>query len=302
MTSPNRHFRLSPLILALPLLMAACTGASPSPSQPGPIDHPTDNTVIFRIEYQGGLMGPDFLFLNFPTFALLGDGRVIMQGAQIAIFPGPALPPILVRRLTEAGVQAILREVAETQQFGSSTRWHGADTALADGADAIFTLRAEGGEVVVSVYGLGQLAPDMLPPGMTAAEQAAHEALLTLTNRLMDPEAWLPGAAWATAQWEAYVPDAMRLLVRNADADEPDGSGIEPQLLPWPLAGGPADFGVEVFGGSRCGIVTGDESTSWYQALAGAKQNSRFTFGGHRYAVSVHFLLPDDLRECQAPA
>lgn len=302
MRSAARRPPLPAIALAIPLLLAACSAASPSPSQPGPIDHETDDTVILRLEYQGGLMGPDFFLPNFPVFVLLGDGRVIMQGAVPAIFPGPALPPILVRRVTEAGIQAILREVAATRQFESSIRWHGADTVVADGSDAIFTLRAAGREVVVAVYALGQTAPDMVPPGMTAAEQAAHIALLELTNRLSSLEGWLPGGAWASAQWVPHLPDAMRLMVRNADADVPDPSGIPSQELPWPVAGDPADFGVEVFGGNRCGIVTGDEATTWYEALSGANQLTRFTFEQHRYAVSVHFLLPDDPRTCEPPA
>ncbi|HLE58254.1 MAG TPA: hypothetical protein VJA85_01265 [Candidatus Limnocylindria bacterium] len=303
MRSPARHPRLAALALAIPLLLAACAAVSPSPSPtpPGPIDHPTDDTVIFRIEYQGGLMGPDFLFPNYPVFVLLGDGRVIMEGAQIESFPGPALPAIIVRQLTEAGVQAILREVAATAQFGASVRWHAADTMVADGSDAIFTLRAEGREIVVSVYALGQVSPDLVPPGMTATELAAHAALLQLVNRVTLLESWLPSGAWATAQWVPYVPDAMRLVARNADADPPDNGGLPPGELPWPVAGDPATFGSQLSDGRRCAVVTDDELDAWYAALASANQLTLFTFEEHRYQVAVWLLLPDDPRVCERP-
>lgn len=288
---------LLPAIVALSILLAACT-AGPGGSS-GPIDHPTGDELVLRIEYSGGLVGPAFLFTSFPPFTLSGDGRVIVEGAQIAIFPGPALPAVNVRRLTEAGIQAVLDEVARTALFGSNVEYRGAQNCVMDVGDTIFTLHADGREVKVVVYGLGTLDPAGGCPGVSAAEIAAHRTLQNLSDRLTNMEAWLPAGAWAEPTWRAYQPEALRLLVRNADADPPDGSGIGSGLLDWPDASDPATFGdADALGDQRCGVVTGQSAQDWYAALSGANQLTRFVRGGHRYQVSVRFLLPDEPLEC----
>ena len=224
---------------------------------------------------------------------------MIVQGAQIEIFPGPALPAVNVRRLTEAGIQAVLNEVAGTALFGTSAEFRGAQNCVMDASDTVFTLHAGGRDVTVAVYGLGTLDPGHECPGMSTTESAAHRALQTLGERLTSLEAWLPASAWAEAAWHAYQPDALRLLVRNADADPPDGSGIDNSLLDWPDSSDPATFGdSSPFGGQRCGVVSGEAAKDWYAALAGANQLTRFVKDGHRYQVTVRFGLPDEPLEC----
>lgn len=52
----------------------------------------------------------------------------------------------------------------------------------------------------------------------------------------------------------------------------------------------------------RCGVVSGQEATDWYQALTGANQLTRFVKDDHRYQVMVRFMLPDEPLECPALA
>jgi len=94
----------------------------------------------------------------------------------------------------------------------------------------------------------------------------------------------------------------MRLIVRNADADEPDGSGIPSSLVPWPAGSDPATFGEETDFGLRCGVVGGTDADEWYDLLGAANQLTRFTRDEYRYAVSIRFLLPDEPPECVPPA
>ena len=87
-----------------------------------------------------------------------------------------------------------------------------------------------------------------------------------------------------------YQPSALRLLVRNADADPPDGSGIGNALLDWPDSSDPATFGDPgPFSEQRCGVVSGQRAQDWYAALSGANQLTRFVKDDHRYQVTVRF-------------
>jgi hypothetical protein len=298
---PSAH-RFAPVPLALLLLLAACSGGS-GPSG-GQIAHPPGDQLVLRVEHRGGFMVAGAFFTSVPAFTLLGDGRVIVPGAQLAIFPGPALPSLQVRQLTEAGVQTVLNAVAASGQFAASAEWRGAQNFVADAADTVFTLNAEGRTVTVTIYGLGTFLPGEAPPNLPAAERPVHQALGQLLERLSSLDTWLRATAWAAQQtWQPYVPDALRLLVRDADADPPDDSGIANQELPWPTAADPATFGAPTaFGEFRCGVVTGDEADAWYQALSNANQLTRFVADDHRYEVTVRPLLPDEPAECPSEA
>ncbi len=286
---------LLPLMLAA-VLLAACAGAGAPGKQ---IEHPIDDAVILRISYSGGFVGPGFDLLNHPTFSLLGDGRVIVPGAQDLIFPGPALPAMNVRRLTESGIQAVLAELEATGLFAEDLDLRGAQNCVADASDVIFAMHADQRDVTVTVYGLGILDGGSSCSGVSADELAMHVTLNRLTGSLSDLDSWLPVGSWSD-EWQTFRPQAMRLVVRNADADEPDGSGIPSSLVPWPAGSDPATFGETTDFGLRCGVVAGTEADEWYDLLGAANQLTRFTRDDHRYAVSVRFLLPDEPPLCIA--
>jgi len=280
------------------LLLSGCAGGGSGPSSD--IAHPAGEALILRVTTEGGFVGPGVLFAQLPGLSVFGDGRVIEPGAVEDIFPGPALPPLLVRRLTEPGVQAVLREVAATGLFAESRSFDGARNVVADAGTTVFSLHADGRDATVSVYGLGTLDASNPPPGVGGAELAAHRALTQLSQRLGMLDSWLPATAWQDADWHPFAPAAFRLLVRNADADPPDQSGIANQLVPWPIAAEPSTFGQPAArpDGSRCGVVNGEDAAAWFGALSRANQLTRFTTGGHRYEVRPRPLLPDEARTC----
>jgi hypothetical protein len=290
---------LMPATVALSILLSACA-AGPG-SSTGQIAHPAGDDLVLRVEYGGGMI-QDFFLTGFPPFTMTGDGRVIVPGAQIELFPGPALPAVNVRKLTEEGIQAVLKEVARTGLFSSSVEFRGAQNFVADAGDTIFTLHAAGKDVTITVYGLGTLDPAGNYPGISEAEFAAHRMLSHLLEELSNLDPQLPASAWTDAAWHPYQPEALRLLVRNADADPPDENGIGNALLDWPVDSDPATFGDVTAGGDRrCGVVTGQEADNWYVALGEANQLTRFVKDGHRYEVTVRFQLPDEPLECPQP-
>jgi hypothetical protein len=300
--SPLRSALLCTGLVAA-VLLSACgrAGGSPGPSGDDLISHPPGDELVFRVEHAGGFVMANAHLTSIPTFSMTGDGRVIVQGAQIDLFPGPSLPAVNVRQLTEDGIQAVLEAVAASRQFGSSVEWRGAQNFVADASDTVFTLHADDHDVVVKVYGLGSFAFGEPPPNVPAAELAAHEALNTLVERLTTIDQWLPAASWADAAWRPYQPEALRLVVRNADADPPDDTGIGNSLVEWPVAGDPAAFGQPTsLAEYRCGVAAGDDAQAWYDALVTANQLTRWTGGDHRYEVTPRPLLPDEAEDCPA--
>ena len=278
------------IVILIAVALTACAGPGAST---GPADHPTGNDLILRVAYSGGFAGPAFDYLNFPPFSLIGDGRVIVPGAQDAIFPSPALPAVNERRLTEAGIQAVLKEVANTDLFAGSASYGGAHACVMDASDTIFTLHGFGREVTVKVYGLGTIDSTSGCPGFGSAELAVHRTLLQLLQRLVTLEQWPPASSWADAASHPYRPAALRLLVRAADADSSN------PVVDWPDTSDPASIGQPgPAEGQRCDVVSGQRADHWYTTLAAATQATRFVQGGHRYQVSVRLMLPDEPPEC----
>ena len=85
-----------------------------------------------------------------PTFALYGDGRVIVQGAQTLEFPGPALPALIERTMSEEGIQVVLEAVEETNLFTADLELRGAMDVVADATDTVFRANVNGDEVTVT--------------------------------------------------------------------------------------------------------------------------------------------------------
>jgi hypothetical protein len=164
------------------MLLAGCAAGGASPSVQ--ITHPAGDALVLRVTSQGGFLAPAAGFAELPGISVLGNGRVIVPGAVDTIYPGPALPPLLVRRLSEAGIQALLREVLGSGLFTRSRSFDGARSVVADAPTTLFSLHANGRDVSVSIYGLGTLDSANPPPGIGGEEVAAYRALTKPSERL----------------------------------------------------------------------------------------------------------------------
>ncbi|MFN2483593.1 MAG: hypothetical protein ABR509_01470 [Candidatus Limnocylindria bacterium] len=293
---------LWPLLPTLAVLLTSCAGAGGGSGGPDPsgeaIEHPSGEAIVVRVDVGGGFVPIEFTLAALPPFTLLGDGRVIIQGPQTAIYPGPALPNLQQRRLSESGIQAVLRLISDTGLFHANAEYTGASNFVADASTTAFTVSAGGRTVVVSIYGLGTLFEG--GPELPAGEKAAHERLQQLNDRLNALETWLPDDAWTDAEFTTYTPEALRLFVRNADADAPDPSGIEPEERDWPLDAPLADFGEQTqrIPDFRCGIVAGADAVELLEELANSNQLTRWRSGESVYALIARPLLPDEPATC----
>src|SRR5207249_8230596 len=143
-------------LVAATLLGAACASAG---AVRGSIDHPIGpDDLILRIDMVGGFIAPQAQLHRVPLLALYGDGRLIVPGPQIEIYPGPALPNLQVRTVSEAGIQAILAASRRAGLLGADRQYNG---GLPDLPTTTFTVVAGGARHVVSVQGLGAAGPSV---------------------------------------------------------------------------------------------------------------------------------------------
>ena len=294
--------RVLPCFLATLLFLTACAASGGTPGQEA-VEHPTGSDPILVVSHEGGMLPAHLQVMNLPSFVLLGDGRMIVQGVQTLEFPGPALPALIERTLTEGGIQAVLDAIEQTNLFTADLDLRGAQNQVADASDTVFTLNAGQDEVVVRVYGLGMLDPSLgAPPGVTSAELEAHQALNELNNALTTLETWLPADAWEAEGWLPYEPQALRLYVRDVTGEPIDGGDLPGQVREWPTDDDPAAFGEEQEGfgdGTRCGVVDGDTGASWFAELSAANQSTLWTADGeNRIRVQARPLLPHEASIC----
>lgn len=295
----SRLCRVLPVSLVAVILIAGCSQIGQPPGE-GPVVHPGGSAVVIRVDTSGGLVPYEALFTNLPDFTLLGDGRIIVEGPVAEVFPGPALPNVLVRRVTEEGIQSVIFRLLETGLFEESQSFSGASNVVADAPTTTFTLRADSREVVVDVYALGTLADmDPLPSGVTEDEVAAHEALFAIETAVHDFESWIPADDWAEAEWQPYVPTAFRLLASDITDEPPNPDDADPEPIPWPGTTPPDQFEEVAEGqGVRCAVVMGDEAAAWYDALSQTDQLARWAHDDRLYRVTPRPLLPDEVLDC----
>lgn len=297
---------------AMTLTLAACGGSgspggsggpggSASPGDDGGIAHPTGAAdLLLSITYEGGMLRPDMIFSQLPPLTIAGDGTVIVQGAQIDIFPGPALPAVQSRRLSEAGLQLVLQRIAATGFFAEDATFTEESLSM-DAPLTVFTLHADNREVIVKVGALGSYrTPEEMPPNMTERERQAHLTLSPLYDNLTQLDQLIPASAWEETDWHDYRAESLRLLVANVDGEPADPSGIPGGIVEWPIDGDAATFGdpYPILEGARCGIVDGSEAEAWYGVLAQANQLTRYSSGDHTYQVTPRPVLPGDPVEC----
>jgi hypothetical protein len=307
--------RILPGLFVVLIVLTACAASGGSSGEPpgstsppssggtGDIEHPTGSDPILVIDYQGGMLPVQMMVTNLPGLVILGDGRVIMQGAQTLEFPGPAVPALIERTLTEEGIQAVLAGIEDTNLFTTDLELNGVQAVVTDAPNTLFNFNAGGREVTVSIYGLGSVLPDMEPPpGMSSAEIEAHRVLGQLNDGLMTLDSWLPADAWEAEGWQPYEAEAFRLYVRDVTGEPVEGGDLPEQVREWPTDDDPAAFGEEeaTFGdGTRCGVVDGELAAIWLEELAAANQMTLWTDDGdRRFSVRARPVLPHDDPAC----
>src|SRR5512133_4134975 len=111
--------------------------------------------------------------------------------APRTIYPGQALPPLLGRTISEAGIQAIVGAAIDAGLDNDETLGDLGSVGVSDMPTTVFTLSANGETHRVEAYALG-MPGDERPEGMSQGTWAARQALSSFVERLGRLPAWLP--------------------------------------------------------------------------------------------------------------
>lgn len=271
------------VIAAAALILTAC-GRFAEPS--AGIERPTGaNDLILRVDVGGGFIPVEYTLRSFPMLSIFGDGRLITQGPQIEIYPGPALPNLLVRTVSDEGVDAILEAADDAGLLGPGRDYD--FPCIADAGTTTFTLNAGGATHVVSAYALFEGAGDC--PGVDAE---ARGKLVEFQTKLGDLASWLP--AGSLGEERPFVEDELRVFVRPYSASpEPE---LEQQVVEWPLPTPLDTFGEPYpdLENTRCGVVSGTDHDELRDAAQLANELTPWASNGARYQLIFRPLLPDE--------
>jgi hypothetical protein len=233
---------------------------------------------VLRLEAVGGFVTPQYLVGRVPQLSVYGDGRVISEGPLPAIDPGPALPNLLVRRISVDSVQrlvdlAVAAGVGQSRDYGRP--------AVADVGSTRVTVRTNSGDLVTEVYALG------FSEGLSATQRSNRAVVNTLLDRLSD----LPGTLGVDSigPEQQYQPTEIAAFTTTYDTRDPT-MATQPERA-W---AGPALPGTADRFGFSCLVATGAEATQVIAAAMAANQATPWTFEGKRWSITFRPLLPDE--------
>jgi hypothetical protein len=271
----------------LPLLAAAACGQGVS-ADGDALDavSAAPDALVLQVVQAGGFLPLGAAFRSVPSVSVYEDGRVVTQGAQIAVFPPPALPSLQVGRLDPAQVRRLVeagREVVDAREdYGQPP--------VADAPTTAVVVQDGDRRAVAAAIALEELSGG--PPdggGLTDAQRAARERLSAYVRQVQD--------AASSAPAEPY--DAERLAVLAEPYGEaPRGlADVSAVDVAWP---GPA------LAAGECVVVTGVQVDEVRAAAGPASVETRWTAGGQALRLAFRPLLPheqtcEDAQEAVVP-
>lgn len=270
------------------ILLMSCADAPAAPGAGSGIDHSTDgHDVLVRVASEGGFVPPEWTYRSLPSFSLYGDGTLVLPGAQIELYPGPALPSISSRTVIEEGIQTTLEEALRSIQGVPDEMLDMGSVGLADVPTTVITIRAGDVDRTIKVYGLSELTER--PQHMSDEEFQARGRLQQLVTKLDGLATWLPDGSLGTET--SYQGSGARLFLseyRKVDLPQ------EP--ITWPLQQDLDRFGDDAIGSDtyRCGIVEGTDWTALREAASQANELTPWRGSGGRFSILFRPLLPDE--------
>ncbi|HET7026965.1 MAG TPA: hypothetical protein VFI28_04670 [Candidatus Limnocylindrales bacterium] len=275
-------------VIVLPFIaqLAGCTVGGVLPSggsgSSGPFDRPTrPGDLVLRVSVEGGFAPAAARLTELPTFSLLGDGRVIRPGPQIAIYPSPLLPNLQQSTLTMRQVDDLLAEAAAAGVFGPDADYPVG--GVMDASTTVFTSNVNGHHRI-SAYALGEAGDE----GLTDETRTARSKLRGFLSAL-------PDAGPTTS----YTAAEVRLLVHRHDPARDDATtgGLRRGTIDWPLPNvslARAGHGAQPLPDWRCFTVTGEDAGTFLVAARGANALTLWREAGEAYMLLVRPLLPDE--------
>ncbi len=138
-----------PLLAAIALLLAACSvgpGAPNATATSSP--DPAASTYWLRMTTTQAI-APLELFGRMPVLAITGDAVAVTPGPVAEIYPGPLVPPLIGRRVTEAGRARIVEAARDAGLLDWRSDFTG-DALIAGGETGRIELTVDGRRVSIT--------------------------------------------------------------------------------------------------------------------------------------------------------
>ena len=260
-------------VLATAVVIAGCSAAGGSSASPvASASSGAAATPAYRLRATTTqAIPPVNRFGLLPMVTFTDDNEVVLAGPQIMIYPGPLLPNLQARPISDAGFEKIVQRGRDLGMFTGSGDFTPPDVApgaplgrieiVVDGV--LHTLTGDPSRTIVCV-----MAPCNPAPG-------TPEAFGTFWASLADL-GWLAGEL---GQEAPYVADAYAVLAGVEPAEQ---SSLHEPVAVWPLEEPLATFGKPIGSASmpRCGTARGEDATTLVPVLETANQLTRWVDKG----------------------
>jgi hypothetical protein len=222
-------------------------------------------------------------FQTLPSVVVYGDGTRLSPGAQIAIYPGPALPAVQQDQLSDEDVVTIVDAAREAGLDTNDVDY--GEPPVADAGDTVVTVTIDGETYTHTATALGLVdepgGVDLGGSALTDEQMANRAALAGFVDEV---------SSIAVGEGELYEADRYRLWVQPAaevDAGRVDEDNIEPRTVDWTVDGVTLEA-------STCIPVEGAAASQLGDLLADADSLTRFDDGDTTWAVVARPVLPHE--------
>ena len=244
-------------LLLLALLLAACGDDTTevSAGSPGPGTSAVPD-VQLRIESAGGFVPVEVSLATFPSL-VVADRTAWVPGAQILIYPAPAVPAVQSAPLDDDDLRALAQRLDEAADLFQGTDF--GEPPVSDLPTTTVDAVVDGRDLSLAVYALDdEIADEVLTPEQRQARQDVRTLIADLRAVVET----------ADRPWEVATTPELRVssipLDPNAPAPE-DGLEKRPPV-PWPAGvTEPAPSGDTAFG---CVALSGAERDVLLEATA----------------------------------
>jgi hypothetical protein len=274
--------------LSLVACVSAAGAVNPTPppsSSPDPVD---PNTPVFRVRWEGGFVTPEMLIGRLPIVVVYADGRVVTQGPVPAIYPGPLMPNLQERTISQAALDRLI-ELAREKNLLRTVHYD--YPSIADAPITVLEIVLDGTPYLVSAYALAEAAVDLADGGL---DQEAIDGRAAL-REFIDALTGVPESDFVDAG-HPFEFDGLRIYAGKAlivpDSELP---GEQP-ALDWPLedlatAGQAVDNSpLDV----RCQVVDGEDLGEVLPLLRAANSLQTFRSGDKLYSLIIVPLYPGE--------
>jgi hypothetical protein len=274
--------RISTLILVL-LFAGGCAGGGSSPSPSAP-------TTGFALRaWVSQALPPVGAFRTAGPDVVIDQGRLIVHGPEMAIYPGRLLPNLQQRPISQAGIDAIVAAARAAGLLDGPTDMTGGLQPGAQTAHLLFVI--DGVEREVLGDPTRQIVCVTTP---CDGAPGTPEAFGQFWARIHDVGSWL-GAELGPET--PYIADRFAVLL----VEPVDDASLPPSFAPWPLEVPMTQFGVALAGSpqARCGVIEGASLKAALAAFGAANELTRWTDATDAvFSAVVRPLLPGEADPC----